>query len=90
MSTQRNYWPLGIMVVFALFFIGMAAAVVIAATHRDHLVSENYYEQELSFQSLIDATARAKAVGATLRHVSGTGRVELRLPSGGTEQKVSG
>ena len=90
MSTQRNYWPLGIMVTFGLFFLGMATAVVIATTHREHLVSENYYEQELNYQSRIDALARAKASGATLRYEAGTGRVELRLPAAGAGRKVSG
>ena len=46
-TTSRNYWPMGVIVVFVLFFIGMASVVVIAVTHRDHLVSDNYYEQEL-------------------------------------------
>ena len=31
MKTKKNFWPLGIIVTFALFFIGMASVVVIAA-----------------------------------------------------------
>ena len=90
MSTQRNYWPLGIIITFGFFFLGMATAVVIATTHREHLVSENYYEQELNFQSRIDASARAKAAGAKLWYEAGPGRVELVLPGVGSAQKVSG
>ena len=60
MKTTRNLWPLGIVITFVLFFCGMASVVVIAATHREDLVSDNYYEQELKFQNQIDGAARAK------------------------------
>jgi len=66
MKSNRNPWPLGIVVTFGLFFIGMAGVVVIAATHREHLVNGNYYEQELKFQGQIDAAARAQKSGATI------------------------
>ena len=47
-----------------LLFAGMAGVVVIAATHRESMVSENYYEQELKFQDQIDSAARAQKSGA--------------------------
>ena len=50
MKTNINLWPFSILAAFGLFFIGMASVVVIASTHREHLVSDNYYEQELKFQ----------------------------------------
>ena len=90
MKSSRNLWPLGIIVTFALFFIGMATVVVIAATHRDHLVSSNYYEQELKFQSQIDDAARAKASGANLRHDAAAGQVIISLPVVQLAQKLSG
>ena len=90
MKTSRNLWPLGIIITFALFFIGMATVVVIAATHRDHLVSSNYYEQELKFQSQIDDAARAQASGANLRHDAAAGQVIISLPAAQLAQKLSG
>ena len=96
MKSNRNPWPLGIVVTFGLFFIGMASVVVIAATHREHLVNGNYYEQELKFQGQIDAVARAQKSGATIdsandvvtvtlpRHLLApdlSGTVELYRPS---------
>ena len=89
-ATTRNYWPLGIVMAFALFIAGMAGVVVIASTHRDHLVSDNYYEQELQFQARIDGLARAQGVGATIHYDAAGGRIEVRLPPTPTGQPLSG
>jgi nitrogen fixation protein FixH len=80
MKTPFNPWPCGIIFFFVLLFFGLAAFVVIASTHRDTLVSENYYEQEMQFQDRIDAVARARAVGAAIQYDAITGRVRVVLP----------
>ena len=85
----RNYWPLGIILTFALFFIGMASVVVIAVTHRDHLVNDNYYEQELKFQNQIDSAARAQHAGATIQYAA-AGRIIIALPVAQLAQHFSG
>jgi len=90
MKTDRNLWPLGLFIVFALFFAGMASVVVIAATHRDHLVREDYYEQELKFQAQIDSADRTQKSGATLAYDAGTGVVAITLPAAHLAQKCSG
>ena len=46
MKTKFNPWPYGIILFFVLLFCGLAGIVVIAATHRESMVSENYYEQD--------------------------------------------
>ncbi len=90
MATSRNYWPLGIIAAFVLLISGLAVVVVIAETHRDTLVSENYYEQELNYQSQIDAAARAKEAGATLRFDAATGKLVITVPAQQLAQNFSG
>ncbi|MDD5141069.1 MAG: FixH family protein [Verrucomicrobiales bacterium] len=90
MKTKFNPWPLGIVSAFVLFFIGMASVVVIASTHREHLVNGNYYEQELKFQGQIDAAARAKKSGATLVYDAAGGKVVIALPAAQLSEKFSG
>ena len=90
MNTNRNLWPLGIFTAFGLFFAGMASVVVIAATHRDHLVNDNYYEQELKFQSQIDSSARTQKSGATITYDAGSSSVVIALPAAQLAQKFSG
>lgn len=80
MKTNPNLWPFGILAAFGLFFLGMASVVVIASTHREHLVSPNYYEQELNYQGQIDAAGRALKSGATLLYDPIAGQVVVRLP----------
>ena len=90
MKTNRNLWPLGIFVTFGLFFIGMATVVVIAATHREHLVNENYYEQELKFQDQINSVDRTQKSGATIAYDARTDELTLTLPPAHLTQKFSG
>jgi hypothetical protein len=90
MKTARNLWPFGIALAFVLFFAGVAAVIVIASRHGDTLVSDNYYEQELKFQGQMEAAARAKNAGATLRFDAATGKIFLALPSEQLKQTFSG
>jgi hypothetical protein len=89
MKNKFNPWPIGIVLVFVLFIGGMATAVVIACTHRDNLVDENYYESELKFQSQIDAAARAQREGASITQPD-NGNILVRLPAAQLAQTISG
>jgi hypothetical protein len=90
MKTTRNLWPLGIGLAFVLFFGAMTAVVVIAATHRESMVSENYYEQELTFQAQIDGAARAQKSGASVSSDVARGQIGITVPVAQLAQKFSG
>ena len=90
MKTDRNLWPLGIITAFVLMFAGIAVVIVIAATHRDTLVSENYYENELKFQGQIDSAARANTAGATLAYDPAAGRIVVFIPAAHRSANFSG
>lgn len=90
MKTTRNLWPLGIFTAFGLFFVGMATFVVVASTHRDYLVNENYYEQEIKFQNQIEGKALAEKSGAQINYDSAQSRVTLALPLTLLSQNISG
>ncbi len=90
MKPARNYWPIGVTLFFVLFFCAMAFVVVIAATHRDSLVSSNYYEQEMKFQEQIDSAARATAAGAGLHYDARAGQVVLTVPVAQLAQQLAG
>ncbi len=90
MKITRNLWPLGIFTAFGLFFVGMATFVVVASTHRDYLVNDNYYEQEIKFQNQIEGKALAEKSGAQINFDSAQSRVTLALPQTLLTQKISG
>jgi hypothetical protein len=90
MKTTRTLWPYGIIATFVVFFAGMITLVAIAATHKEDLVSDNYYEHELKFQNEIDSAARAKNAGAALRYdAQGRGMV-VALPVTQLGQRLAG
>ena len=60
MKTSRNLWPLCIIVTFVLFFAGTVGLIVMACSQKVDLVSADYYEQELKFQSRIDRVERTR------------------------------
>ena len=90
MKTTRNFWPLGILAAFALFFCGLTTALVIASTPHESMVSENYYEQELTFQDQINGAARALKSGATLSSDAVGGKVVITVPAAQLAQKLAG
>lgn len=90
MKSNRNLWPWGIVAFFAVFFAGMTTMVVIAAMHRDHLVSETYYEQELKYQNQIDSAARTKTSGASVALDAAGGSLTVTFPPAQVAQKISG
>lgn len=89
MKNNFNPWPLGIVLAFAIFIASMAAAVVIACTHGDSLVTRDYYEQELKFQSQIDGAARARQAGAGISRDS-AGDIAIQLPAAQLAEKIAG
>ena len=90
MKTKFNPWPYGIILFFVLLFCGMATVVAIAATHRESMVSENYYEQELKFQDRIDSAARAQKSGANIQLDAAAGKLLVAVPAAQLAQKFSG
>jgi hypothetical protein len=60
MKTTRNLWPLGIISVLVLFFVGTVGLIVMACSQKTDLVSADYYEKEIKFQGRIDQVERTR------------------------------
>jgi hypothetical protein len=90
MKMNNNLWPQGIIVTFVLFFSGIATVITIAVTHREYLVNDSYYEQEVGYQSRIDSTARARVAGATITYDAVDAQVIIGIPGAQPPQKCSG
>ncbi|MDR3456689.1 MAG: FixH family protein [Verrucomicrobiae bacterium] len=90
MKTTRNLWPLGIIGAFICLIVGLTTVVAIAVTHRETLVNNNYYEQELKFQDQIDSIARTQKSGAAIHFDAASARLTITLPAAHLAQKFSG
>ena len=92
MKPSSNAWPLGIILVFALFFAGTVGLVVMACTQKVDLVSDNYYEQELKFQGQIDRVKRTQQLAgqAAVAYDAGSKRITVSLPADQARRAVTG
>lgn len=92
MKLPSNPWPLAIILTFVLFISGTVGLVVMACSQKVELVSPNYYEQELKFQSQIDRLERTSQPGAQARVAYDTPgqRLTVSLPASPEPQTVRG
>ena len=92
MKSTRNPWPFGIIAAFAVFISGTVGLIVMAATHKAELVSDNYYEQELKYQGRIDSLGRAGQPGfqASATYDPAGKRILVSLPAAHAGRKLAG
>lgn len=79
MNAQRNLWPAGLIAAFALFIGGTVALIAIAASQRSDLVTPDYYEQELRYQTRLDALHRAAPFAGRIGVETDPQGAQLRL-----------
>lgn len=67
-SRRPNPWPYGIVAAFVVFVGGLVTLVVTAQRQgKSELISADYYDREIKFQSTLDAENRALAFRDELR-----------------------
>lgn len=79
---QRNLWPFGVILAFALFISGTAGLIVLAASNRMELVAGNYYEQEVRYQTRLDSLERANRLTTPgwIRYETDRDRIVVGIP----------
>ena len=92
MNPRKSFWPYGIILTFALFITGTAVLIVIACTHKTDLITPNYYDDEIKFQSRIDQLNRtAKLNGqVAVAYDETTQTVNITLPAGQLSAATAG
>jgi len=82
MKSERNLWPLGIILAFVIFMSGTATLIVLACLHRTDLVSADYYEQEIRYQGQMDRMEHAKQLNekVSVTYDAGQKKITVSLP----------
>jgi hypothetical protein len=81
-------WGKGIILVFAVFMLGIGVMVYRSMTKNIDLVSDNYYEKELKYQDQINKINNTNSLKDGLK-ISSTGNaVIISYPEG--KNKISG
>lgn len=83
MKPRYNPWPLCIISAFIIFFAGTLSLVFVACSQKMDLVSQDYYEREIKFQSHIDRLHRTQFFGvkASIEYDPTAGIIIVHLPA---------
>jgi nitrogen fixation protein FixH len=89
---SKNLWPLGIMLTFVFFITGTTGLVVLACRQKSDLVSANYYEEEVRFQSQIDRSERTRKLSqeAAVTYNAAQSCITILLPVKEGQQVTAG
>lgn len=74
-------WGYKIIVVYAVFITGIVYMVIRSASQDVDLVTPDYYEQELKYQTTIDATNNANALTARLKCEVKDDTMQIEFPA---------
>lgn len=59
-ESNRSLWPWGIIAVMAVFIVGLVVMIAFAVRSNSDLVSKDYYEDELRYQTQLDSARRTQ------------------------------
>jgi ribosomal 30S subunit maturation factor RimM len=78
---KKFNWGYKIIFIYGAFVLGILFMVYQSSQQKFDLVENDYYAAELKYQDVIDATARAKALGGVLIVKHELDSIKLILPS---------
>ena len=80
----RTFWPHAILAWFVIFGAALAAWITFALRQRVELVSPDYYEEEVRFQTQLDRLNRTAGLRSevAIQYDAASSQVTLHLPAG--------
>lgn len=78
------------MIVYLFFVVGMVVLVIKSTMQKFELVQPDYYADELKYQTVIDASQRAKNFQVELNVLKQAGKLNIMLPKEFSNKKVTG
>ena len=73
-------WGVGIGIFFTCFVLFLVGNLIFSATQKVDLVSGDYYQKELAYQSQIDKQSRTKKLPQQLKIIHGEATIALQFP----------
>ncbi|MEJ2546079.1 MAG: FixH family protein [Calditrichaceae bacterium] len=92
MNKKNKSWPIGLTIVFIVFFLYLIGFIVLSQMNQSDLVTENYYEEEMVYQDQIERMERSKKLNQSvvLNHDKQRKIFELQFPSDFDPDIISG
>lgn len=82
MAKFKFHWGIGIATFYISFVLVLVGFVIFTTFNRVDLVDENYYDQEIKYQGMIDKIERANKLAEPLKIESADSYVRLSYPKG--------
>ena len=87
-----NAWPLGLIAFLACFIVVIAGLVIFLSSQNVELVTPDYYDQEMRYQTQIDRIDRTAALAQEIRvfHDDREQQIVITLPASHARQRCEG
>jgi len=83
-------WGYRVIIILVVFVAGIVSMVYISMRQTNEVIDANYYEQEMKYQSVIDAKKNLHALTDTVAIQTAEGYVQIHFPESTTTQLDSG
>ncbi|MGC4235086.1 MAG: FixH family protein [Niabella sp.] len=83
-------WGYRVIIILVVFVAGIVSMVYISMRQTNEVVDANYYEQEMKYQSVIDAKKNLLALEDTVAIQTVEGYVQIHFPEAATTRLDSG
>ena len=93
MQNQTGFslnWGHGILSAILLFLVGIAFMVYVASKQTNEMVDDHYYQKELAYQGVIDASKNLQMVTEKSLVSQTTDKLVIQFPQGSFENMTSG
>jgi hypothetical protein len=87
---MKMNWGYKILIVYLVFVMGMLALVYMSSMENKDLVSENYYEEEIKYQHIIDESANTASLSSEPVINRNKNIVNITFPAEFTNEKTEG
>jgi hypothetical protein len=87
---MKMNWGYKILIVYLVFVMGMLALVYMSSMENKDLVSENYYDEEIKYQHIIDESANTASLSSEPVINRNKNIVNITFPAEFTNEKTEG
>ncbi len=80
MKKSSNFWPYGIVAAFLIFCSFMIGFAVYSSQHKTELVADDYYDQEIQYQQVIDGKKRLSTLSRPVKVTASAEQILIEIP----------
>ena len=82
-------WGMKILIAYLLFVVGMLTLVFMSSMQNRDLVSENYYEDEIRYQTTINQSNNTSSLSGNIEVIKVNNQIQIKFPKEFSRSKTS-